>query len=84
MNYLCNPSTGVDRSVQWGAFKFILHNNELYWQDTEDLLYECLNSVRAKGAMGEVHGYIQREARNTSRIDCEDMSSSKTLIKVNK
>jgi hypothetical protein len=53
--YLHDPSVKVDKSVWRSAFKYMLHNDELYRRTTEDLLLKCLGSDQARVAMGEVH-----------------------------
>jgi hypothetical protein len=53
--YLRDPSAKVDKSVRWSAFKYVLHNDELYRRTAEDLLLKCLDSDQARVAMGEVH-----------------------------
>jgi hypothetical protein len=37
------------------AFKYVLHNDELYRRTAEDLLLKCLGIDQARIAMGEVH-----------------------------
>jgi hypothetical protein len=53
--YLHNSSAKVDKSVRRSAFKYVLHNDELYQRTAEDLLLKCLDSDQARVAMGEVH-----------------------------
>jgi hypothetical protein len=53
--YLRDPSAKVDKSVRQSAFKYVLHNDELYQRTVEDLLLKCLDSDQARVAMGEVH-----------------------------
>jgi hypothetical protein len=53
--YLRDPSAKVDKSVWQSAFKYVLHNDELYWRTAEDFLLKCLDSDQARVAMGEVH-----------------------------
>ena len=55
LRYLYDPSAKVDKSVRQSAFKYILHNDELYRRTTEDLLLKCLGSNQARVAIGEVH-----------------------------
>jgi hypothetical protein len=38
LRYLCDPSAKIDKGVRMSAFKYVLHNDELYWRTTEDLL----------------------------------------------
>ena len=37
------------------AFKYVLHNDELYRRTAKDLLLKCLGSDQERVAMGEVH-----------------------------
>jgi hypothetical protein len=53
--YLRDPSAKVDKSVRQSAFKYALHNDELYRRTTEDLLLKCLGTDQARIDMGEVH-----------------------------
>jgi hypothetical protein len=53
--YLRDPSAKVDNSVRRSAFKYMLHNDELYRRTAEDLLLKCLGYDQARVAMGEVH-----------------------------
>jgi hypothetical protein len=53
--YLRDPSVKVDISVWRSAFKYVLHNDELYRRIVEDLLLKCLGSYQARAVMGEVH-----------------------------
>ena len=55
LRYLRDPSAKVDKSVRWSAFKYVLHNDELYRRIAEDLLLKCLGSDQTRVAMGEVH-----------------------------
>jgi len=58
LKYLCDQSVRSDRIVRWSAFKYVLHNDELYQKTIEDLLLKCLGSNQARVAMGEVHECI--------------------------
>jgi hypothetical protein len=53
--YLRDPSAKVDKSVRRSAFKYVLHNDELYQRTAEDLLLKYLGTDQARIAMGEVH-----------------------------
>jgi hypothetical protein len=53
--YLRDPSAKVDKSVRRSAFKYVLHNDELYRRTAEDLLLKCLDSDQARVVVGEVH-----------------------------
>jgi hypothetical protein len=44
IDYLQDPSHGVDRKVRRLAFKFTLVEVELYRRTTDDLLLKCLDS----------------------------------------
>jgi hypothetical protein len=50
--YLRDPSAKVDKSVRRSAFKYVLHNDELYRRTAEDLLLKFLDSDQARVAMG--------------------------------
>lgn len=52
---ISDPSAKVNKSVQRSAFKFVLHNDELYQRTAKDMLLKCLDAYQAKVAMGEVH-----------------------------
>ena len=41
--YLRDPNVKVDKNIRRSAFKFILHNDELYRRTAEDLLLKCLD-----------------------------------------
>ena len=53
LRYLRDPSAKINKSVQQGAFKHVLHNDELNRRTAEDLLLKCLGSDQARVAMGE-------------------------------
>jgi hypothetical protein len=53
--YLRDPSAKVDKSVWRSAFKYVLHNDELYQRIDEDLLLKCLGTDQVRIAMEEVH-----------------------------
>jgi hypothetical protein len=53
--YLRDPSAKADKSVRRSAFKYMLHNDELYQRTTEDLLLKCLGFYQERAAMGEFH-----------------------------
>ena len=55
LRYLCDLSAQIDRSVRQSAFKYVLHNDELYQRTAEDLLLKCLGSDQARVAMREVY-----------------------------
>jgi hypothetical protein len=55
LKYLQDPSAKVDKSVRQSAFKYTLHNDELYRRIADDLLLKCLGTDQARVAMGEVH-----------------------------
>jgi hypothetical protein len=38
LRYLHDPSAKIDKCVWWSAFKYVLHNDELYRRTAEDLL----------------------------------------------
>jgi hypothetical protein len=55
LRYLCDPSAKIDKTVHQSAFKYVLHNDELYRRTAEDLLLKCLGSDQARVTIGEVH-----------------------------
>ena len=55
LRYLRDPNAKTDKSVRRGAFKYVLHNDELYRRNAKDLLLKCLGSDQARVAMGEIH-----------------------------
>ena len=55
LRYLRDPNAKIDKNVRRSAFKYVLHNDELYRRTTEDLLLKCLGSDQARVAMGKVH-----------------------------
>jgi hypothetical protein len=55
LKYLWDPNAKVDKSVQRSAFKYTLHNDELYRTTAKDLLLKCLGSDQTRVAVGEVH-----------------------------
>jgi hypothetical protein len=55
LRYLHDPSSKIDKSVQQSAFKYVLHNDELYRRTIEDLLLKCLGSDQARVAIEEVY-----------------------------
>jgi hypothetical protein len=55
LRYLHDSSARIDKSVRQSAFKYVLHNDELYRRTAENLLLKCLGSDQARVAMGEVN-----------------------------
>jgi hypothetical protein len=68
LTYLRDPSTKIEKSVRHSAFKYVLHNDELYRRTTEDLLLKCLDSNQARVAMGEVHEGICGTHQSTPKM----------------
>ena len=58
LRYLRDSSAKIEKSVRRSAFKYVLHNNELYRRTVEDLLLKCLASDQARVAMREVYECI--------------------------
>jgi hypothetical protein len=52
LKYLRNPSAKIDKGVRQSAFKYVLHNDELYRRTVEDLLLKCLGSTQVRVAIG--------------------------------
>jgi hypothetical protein len=46
LRYLRDPNAKIDKSVQQGTFKHVLHNDELYRRTAEDLLLKCLDMIK--------------------------------------
>ena len=67
LKLLQDPNTKVDKSV-WSAFKYALHNGELYQRTDEDLLLKCLGPDQARMAMGEVHEGICGTHQSTQKM----------------
>jgi hypothetical protein len=55
LRYLHDPIAKVDKSVRRSAFKYVLHNDELYRRTAEDLLLKCLGFNQVRVVMDEVH-----------------------------
>ena len=55
LKYLRDSSAKIDKGVWRSAFKYVLHNDELYQRTTEDLLLKCLGSDQVRVAMGKVY-----------------------------
>jgi len=55
MDYLRNPSKKVERHVRFQATKYVLLEDELYYQTVDGVLLKCLNNKEAKSLMGEIH-----------------------------
>lgn len=51
ITYLHNTSAKVNKSIQQSAFKFMLHDDELYQSVIEDLLLKCLDSDQTRVVM---------------------------------
>jgi hypothetical protein len=66
--YLFDRSVKVDKSVRQSAFKYVLHNDELYRRIGEDLLLKCLGPDQARVAMGEVHEGICGTYQSTPKM----------------
>ena len=68
LRYLRDPSAKIDKSIRRSAFKYVLHNDELYRRTAEDLLLKCLGSDQARVAMGEVHEGIYGTHQSTPKM----------------
>jgi hypothetical protein len=51
ITYLHNTSAKVNKSIQQSAFKFMLHDDELYQSVTQDLLLNRLDSDQTRVVM---------------------------------
>jgi len=47
LSFLQYPSIKVDKNIRRLAFKYTLHNGELYRRIVEDLLLKCLGADQA-------------------------------------
>jgi len=52
LRYLRDSSARIDKGVRRSAFKYVLHNDELYRRTAEDLLLKCLGSDLSKSGYG--------------------------------
>jgi len=55
IDYLKDPSKKVERRVRFQATKYVLLEDELYYQTVEGVLLKCLGDDEAKSLMGEIH-----------------------------
>jgi len=55
IDYLKNSSKKVERRVRFQATKYVLLENELYYQTIDGVLLRCLGDDEAKSLMGEIH-----------------------------
>jgi hypothetical protein len=44
INYMCNPSIGIDKNVRRTSFKYVLVDDELYRRTVDNVLLRCLGS----------------------------------------
>jgi len=55
IDYLRDPSKKVERRVRFQATKYVLLEDELYYQTIDGVLLKCLGDDEAKSLMGEIH-----------------------------
>ena len=55
-DYLRDPSRKVERWLRFQATKYVLLDDELYYQTIDGVLLRCLNKEESKELMGEIHG----------------------------
>jgi len=55
IDYLKDPSKKVERRVRFQATKYVLLENELYYQTIDGILLRCLGDDEARSLMGEIH-----------------------------
>jgi len=55
IDYLRNPSKKVERRIRFQATKYVLLEDELYYQTIDGVLRKCLGDDEAKSLMGEIH-----------------------------
>jgi hypothetical protein len=68
IKYLQDPKSISDRKVRRWALKFILCNDELYRQTSDDLLLGCLGRDHARLAMAVVHERICGTHQSASKM----------------
>ena len=81
--YLCDPSVKVDKNVRRSAFKFILHNGELYRRAAEGLLFKCLDDHQARVAMGKVYENSEDEVVFKNSYMLETLQSKRLPRAIN-
>jgi len=54
IDYLRDPSKKVERRIRFQATKYVLLEDELYYQTMDGVLLKCLGNDEAKRLMGEI------------------------------
>jgi len=83
VSYLHDPSVKVDKNVRRSAFKFILHNGELYRRTAEGLLFKCLDDHQARVAMGKVYENSEDEVVFKNSYMLETLQSKRLPRAIN-
>ena len=60
VDYLKDPSKKVDRNIRFQAIKYVLLEEELYYQTIDGVLLKCIDKEEAKVLMGEIHEGVCR------------------------
>jgi len=55
IDYLKDPSKRVERRVRFQATKYVLLEEELYYQTVDEVLLKCLANDEARSLMDEIH-----------------------------
>jgi len=55
IDYLKDPSRKVERHVRFQATKYVLCEEELYYQTIDGVLLKCLGDDESRSLMGEIH-----------------------------
>ena len=55
INYLKEPSKKVERRIRFQATKYVLLDDELYYQTLDGVLLRCLGDDESTSLMGEIH-----------------------------
>jgi ribonuclease HI len=55
VDYLRDPSKKVERRIRFQATKYVLLDDELYYQTIDGVLLRCLSGDESKSLMGEIH-----------------------------
>jgi hypothetical protein len=55
VDYLRDPSKKVERCIIFQATKYVLLDDELYYQTIDGVLLRCINGDESKSLMGAIH-----------------------------
>jgi len=59
IDYLKDRSKRVERHVRFQATKYVLLEEELYYQTIDGVLLKCLGDDEARSLMGEIHEVVR-------------------------